>query len=308
MKRRHFLAGSAALTLAAPSVRAAGNPKLLNLIPPSRHRAARSRLHPRPGHAQPRLHGLRHTLWRGRRRIPPRGARKWPRESPAPSPSICATPTTSPRTDGPPSGTAGPKVANFDRVEWHTIPDPATRARRAADEVDWVGAPLIRPRALAAQSQGLKVEVFDKLGSRGDGLQLLSSAVRQRGTPPACCSAAISRTRRMTVVGERRPSGGESASACSRSLRPISSEAGMEALTGPRDIARSNGARRGIRLQGRADRLDGADRPAANNARSEVADALFPMLGLNVRLPRVDWGTMLQRLNRRRCRTRAAGV
>jgi peptide/nickel transport system substrate-binding protein len=31
-----------------------------------------------------------------------------------------------PRADGTPDWTAGPKVANFDRIEWTTIPDPAT--------------------------------------------------------------------------------------------------------------------------------------------------------------------------------------
>ena len=33
MKRRHFLGGSAALFLAAPAVRAAGNPKVMKFIP-----------------------------------------------------------------------------------------------------------------------------------------------------------------------------------------------------------------------------------------------------------------------------------
>ncbi len=32
----------------------------------------------------------------------------------------------------PPSMWGGGKVANFDRIEWHTIPDPATAALRAA--------------------------------------------------------------------------------------------------------------------------------------------------------------------------------
>jgi len=31
-----------------------------------------------------------------------------------------------PRTDGKPEWIAGPKIVNFDRVEWHTIPDAAT--------------------------------------------------------------------------------------------------------------------------------------------------------------------------------------
>jgi peptide/nickel transport system substrate-binding protein len=33
-----------------------------------------------------------------------------------------------PRPDGTPDWTAGPKIAHFDRVEWHVIPDPATAA------------------------------------------------------------------------------------------------------------------------------------------------------------------------------------
>jgi peptide/nickel transport system substrate-binding protein len=43
-----------------------------------------------------------------------------------------------PRNDGPPVGTAGPKIANFDRVEWHTIPDPGTAAAAVqSGEMDW---------------------------------------------------------------------------------------------------------------------------------------------------------------------------
>ena len=33
-----------------------------------------------------------------------------------------------PRSDGTPDYTSGPKIAHFDRVEWHVIPDPATAA------------------------------------------------------------------------------------------------------------------------------------------------------------------------------------
>src|SRR6202453_1044640 len=43
-----------------------------------------------------------------------------------------------PRTDGPPVGTAGPEIAIFDGVEWHTIPHPGTAAAALqAGEVDW---------------------------------------------------------------------------------------------------------------------------------------------------------------------------
>ena len=43
-----------------------------------------------------------------------------------------------PRSSGKTSFLAGPKVAHFDRVEWHTIPDPSTAmAALQAGEMDW---------------------------------------------------------------------------------------------------------------------------------------------------------------------------
>lgn len=43
-----------------------------------------------------------------------------------------------PRSSGKPSFLAGPKVAYFDRIEWRTIPDPATAmAALQAGEIDW---------------------------------------------------------------------------------------------------------------------------------------------------------------------------
>ncbi len=43
-----------------------------------------------------------------------------------------------PRTDGAPDWLAGPKIVNFDRVEWHVMPDPGTTASALENgEVDW---------------------------------------------------------------------------------------------------------------------------------------------------------------------------
>ena len=59
-----------------------------------------------------------------------------------------------PRTDGPPVGTAGPKIAYFDRVEWHTIPDAVDRRRRAASRRGrLVGANDGGPAAAAAEGR-----------------------------------------------------------------------------------------------------------------------------------------------------------
>ena len=51
---------------------------------------------------------------------------------------MSATPTTCRAPDGTPEGTAGPKVAHFDRIEWHIIPDAATvAAAMQRGEIDW---------------------------------------------------------------------------------------------------------------------------------------------------------------------------
>ena len=45
--------------------------------------------------------------------------------------------------DEPPDGFAGGKVARLDRVEWHTIPDPATAiAAVQRGEMDWLEVTL----------------------------------------------------------------------------------------------------------------------------------------------------------------------
>ena len=47
-----------------------------------------------------------------------------------------------PRADQPATFTSGPKVAHFDRVEWHVIPDSATAVNALVNgEVDWVQNP-----------------------------------------------------------------------------------------------------------------------------------------------------------------------
>ena len=70
-----------------------------------------------------------------------------------------------PRTDGPPVGTAGPKIANFERVEWHTIPDPATAAAALqSGEVDWWEQPTSDLLPLLRKDPNLTVDIIDFLG------------------------------------------------------------------------------------------------------------------------------------------------
>jgi hypothetical protein len=70
-----------------------------------------------------------------------------------------------PRTDGPPSGTAGPKIAHFEGVEWHTIPDPGTAAGALqSGEMDWWEQATSDLLPLLRKSPDLIVDVIDMLG------------------------------------------------------------------------------------------------------------------------------------------------
>ena len=74
-----------------------------------------------------------------------------------------------PRPSGTPSLLAGPKIAHFDRVEWHTIPDAATAVAA------WLGATVFRALDVRATRR-----VVDMVASiRGDR----PAAVNVRGVP-----------------------------------------------------------------------------------------------------------------------------
>lgn len=203
-----------------------------------------------------------------------------------------------PRTDGPPSGTAGPKIANFDRVEWHTIPDPATAAAAIqAGEADWWEQATSDLLPLLRKDPNIKVEVIDTLGyhavlrfnhlyppfDNADIRRALLGAFNQ--TDMMTAVAGDDRSMWKTGVGFFQPG---SASA---------NDAGMDALNSPRDLAQ---VKRDLTAAGYNGQkfvfLVPTDLPAIN-AMSEVAADIFRKLGMNMDYQTLDWATVAQRLN-----------
>ena len=76
---------------------------------------------------------------------------------------------------------------------------------------------------------------------------------------------------------------------------PLANDAGMAALTGPRDIAR---AKRLVAESGYKGEpillMSPSDQPQMH-AMAAVTESIFKLLGLNVQLMAVDWGTLLTR-------------
>ncbi len=94
-----------------------------------------------------------------------------------------------PRPNGTPDGTAGPKIAHIDRIEWHIIPDPATVAAAVQrGEIDWWLVPQADLLPLLRKQRSVKVENIVPTGFIAThALQPAQSAVRQ-SRDPSCAA------------------------------------------------------------------------------------------------------------------------
>jgi peptide/nickel transport system substrate-binding protein len=141
-----------------------------------------------------------------------------------------------PRGEGTPSYTAGPKVTHFDRVEWRAIGDAATAvAALSQGEVDWLDSPRSDQVPLLRRNTNVTVEVREPSGSiaimRFNHLyppfnnpairRALLGAVDQADTMNAV--TGTDRAFWHDRIGLFDPGS------------PLANEAGIEALSGPRD-------------------------------------------------------------------------
>jgi peptide/nickel transport system substrate-binding protein len=202
-----------------------------------------------------------------------------------------------PRPDGTTSYLAGPKIAHFDRVDWHTIPDAATAAAALQrGEVDWWEQPIPDYIGPFRQNQALKVEVLDRFGAvamirfnhllppfdRPEMRHALLGAIKQDDYM-------------VPVAGEDRSLWRDNVGFFSAGS-PMANSAGMEALTGPRDL---DAVKRALKAAGYAgERIVfpvPTDFPALN-AMSEVAGDMMRRVGIDLDYQALDWGTVLQRV------------
>ncbi len=202
-----------------------------------------------------------------------------------------------PRDGGTPDVMAGPKVAHFDRVEWHTIPDAATAAAALqAGEMDWWEQPTPDLLPLLRRHAALTVQLLDTVG--------FYSIIRLNHAQPPFSNPAF---RRAVLGAVSQADFMIAAAGTDRSLwrdgigfflpgGPMASDEGMAALTAPRDLA---AARQAIAASGYAGEklalVAPTDFPALN-AMSEIAGDLLRKLGVNLDYQATDWGATLKRI------------
>ncbi len=205
-----------------------------------------------------------------------------------------------PRSSGTPDWTAGPKVAHFERVEWTTIPDAATKAAALQNnEQDWWENPTSELLPLLGKDPHSKVTVLDPNG----GVQMM----RPNHAQPPFHNPAVRRALlwgidqaefMQAIVGDD-PENYYTPLGIFCPKTPMASDAGLEPLSGKRDIPKAKEMMRQAGYAGeKVVMLIAADYPQIKAMGDVMADTMH-RLGMNVDYVATDWGTMLQRRNKK---------
>jgi len=201
-----------------------------------------------------------------------------------------------PRSGGTPDWTAGPKVVNFDRVEWTTIPDAATAASALqSGEQDWWDYANADLLALLRRAKNLRVAVQDPSGQCA---MLRFNFLQPPFDNPAIRRAllgAVTQADVMTAVATDDTAMWHVPSAFFCPGTPMASDVGIAALTGPRDYSKVKADLAAAGYKGeRVVLLAATDFPVLK-AMSDVCADMLQRAGLNVDYQALDWGTVNQR-------------
>ncbi|MBV9537554.1 MAG: ABC transporter substrate-binding protein [Acidisphaera sp.] len=201
-----------------------------------------------------------------------------------------------PRPNGTTSGTTGPKIAHFERIEWAILPDPTTSVGALQrGEIDWLLTPNADLLDVLRRDKGVVVRVISPTGSiscmRFNQLQppFDRPAIRRAFFP-----AIVQSDYMIAMNGEDRSRWNDGVGYFCPGL-PMANDAGIAALAGPRSL---DAAKRALEQAGykgeRVVLLGPADVPYAKILADVTAD-LYKRLGLNLDYQQMDWGTLVQR-------------
>jgi peptide/nickel transport system substrate-binding protein len=202
-----------------------------------------------------------------------------------------------PRQGGEPDWTSGPKVAYFDRVEWHTVPDAATAANALqSGEMDWWEYPTSDLMPMLRQHKDCTVAIKDPTGEcmilRPNQLfppfdnpairRALMGAVNQKDFMTAMMGTDASLWK--TPCGFFPPG------------TPLASSTTGSALpSGDPDYAKVKAALAAAGYKNeKVSFMASSDFPTLN-ALDEVAADMLKQAGINLDYQSTDWGSVVQR-------------
>jgi peptide/nickel transport system substrate-binding protein len=200
-----------------------------------------------------------------------------------------------PRQEAPEWGSGG-KVAHFERVEWHIMPDPATAAAALqAGEVDWIEQPLIDLQPVLKSNRNITLDTLFPAGfmslMRLNHLQPPFNKLKVR----QAVALAVNQSDYMAAtIG-----GDQSLWRECHSLFPCGTPYGTENLSElsrpPRGLDRAKAALAESGYGGeKVVIINPTDFPLIGPHGQITAD-LLQRLGMNVELAESDWGTVVQR-------------
>jgi len=201
-----------------------------------------------------------------------------------------------PRPGGKPEGTAGPKIAHIERIEWHIIPDPATVAGALqTGEIDWWLVPQADLLPLLRPQGGLKVVNivptgfiatlrFNQLNPPFDNPAIrraLFGAVQQSDYMIGMVGNDTSLWR--TPCGYFTPN------------TPLASTAGMDVLTSKRDVAKVKRELEAAGYKGEKVVVLTPTDIASAKALADITADMLRHIGMNVDAQTMDWASLVQR-------------
>jgi peptide/nickel transport system substrate-binding protein len=204
-----------------------------------------------------------------------------------------------PRPNGTPSFCAGPRIANFDQIEWLTMPDSATQASAlSGGEVDWVEQPLMDLIPSLRANKQVRLKVVEDKGLVGViRFNQLIAPFDNPAIRRAVLKAVNQREFMQSVVGDN-----AELNASFGFFTPNSeaaSDAGMDGLSGKHELATLKEEVKAAGYKGeKVVCLTATDVPRINAICSLTSEVL-KRLGFNVDEVATDWGTVVQRSTNR---------
>jgi len=194
-------------------------------------------------------------------------------------------------------------MAHFERVEWKFIPDPATAAAALqTGEVDWVERPLFDLIAKLKATSGVSVDLVDPFGFfailwLNNAAPPFDNAKLRHAILPALKQDDVMQA----VLGDL-PGLSQTRMGMFTPGSPFASDAGMEIITGRRDVPLAKRLIAESGYKGETIVIMAPEIPESR-AMAEVTRALFQELGLNVDYQAMDWGTLSARAREHRSRS-----
>ncbi|MFC0409652.1 ABC transporter substrate-binding protein [Roseomonas elaeocarpi] len=201
---------------------------------------------------------------------------------------------------GTPSMIAGPKLANFERMEWKVIPDSATSAAAIqAGEVDWWEVVPSDLNTVLAQARDV---VLERIDGSGTYASLRFNHLQPPFDDPAVRRALLGAVLQSDFMA--------AANGDDRKLwrdgvgffpvdSPLASDAGLDAITAPRDYNKVKAALAAAGKAGAKVTALHATDVSNQNALMTVGVDMLQKCGFDVTDATSDWGTLLQRRQNR---------